>query len=284
MIWGWRMARPKWAHPEAIESEYVKSVTQYASRCQRAVDELLMPEIPRLVEMAAIRGDALAEGEEENQGTWADWLSSVLGVVLAALFGRRAQQIFEGMQGPATASDIGVPEFGRRAERFNLRQFLRQVRRVYGEDYSRAEPNLAAMMRAWELENLTLIRSIPEQYVDKLQGVVTRAISEGQTVEAVRDAIRATYDQPLNRAELIAVDQIGKLNARLTEYRQRNIGIKAYNWRGVLDDRERLIHRLREGKTFLWSKPPPDGHPGMPVRCRCWAEPEWPSRDEVRLS
>ncbi|MDC8803931.1 minor capsid protein [Halomonas pacifica] len=278
------MAEPKWAHPEAIEREYTRAVKQYARRCQRAVNELLMPEIPRLIERAGLRGDALAESEEPDEGTWADELDTILGVILAALFGRRAQQIFEGMKGPAAAVEVGIPEFGRRVERFNLRQFIKQLQRVYGEGYSRAEPDIDALMRAWELENLKLIRSIPEQYVDKLQGVVIRAISEGQSATGVRDAIRATYDQPLNRAETIAVDQIGKLNARITEYRQKNIGIKEYRWRGVLDFRERPHHRRREGETFRWSKPPWDGHPGQPIRCRCWAQPVWPPRDDVTLT
>jgi uncharacterized protein with gpF-like domain len=32
-------------------------------------------------------------------------------------------------------------------------------------------------------------------------------------------------------------------------------------------------HHHREGKTYRDSKPPPDGHPGEPIRCRCWREP-----------
>ncbi len=82
------------------------------------------------------------------------------------------------MAGPASASDVGVAEFGERVSRFNLRQFVKLVRRVYGEPYAKAEPDLDKLMRAWELENLKLIRSIPERYVDDLQGVIIRAINE----------------------------------------------------------------------------------------------------------
>ncbi|MDT8894193.1 minor capsid protein [Halomonas sp. I1] len=277
------MAEPKWAHPEAIEREYTKTLKQYARRCQRAVNELMMPEVPRLVEMAGMRGDALGESEEENEGTWADRLNEILGTVLAALLGRRAQQVFEGMAGPASASDVGVTEFGERVSRFNLRQFVKLVRRVYGEPYSKAEPDLDKLMRAWELENLKLIRSIPERYVDDLQGVIIRAINEGQSATDLRDTIRATYDKPVNRAQLIANDQISKLNAQITKYRQQAIGIDEYYWRGVLDWRERAHHRRREREAFKWSKPPRDGHPGQPIHCRCWASPKWPPRDEVTL-
>ncbi|WP_328717282.1 phage minor head protein [Halomonas elongata] len=277
------MPEPKWAHPEAIEREYTKTLKQYARRCQRACNELLMPEVPRLVEMADMRSDALGESEESDEGTWADRLNEILGTVLAALLGRRAQQVFEGMAGPASASDVGVAEFGERVSRFNLRQFVKLVRRVYGEPYAKAEPDLDKLMRAWELENLKLIRSIPERYVDDLQGAIIRAINEGQSATDLRDTIRATYDKPVNRAQLIANDQIGKLNGRLTQYRQQAIGIDEYYWRGVLDWRERAHHRRRERKAFKWSKPPWDGHPGQPIHCRCWASPKWPPRDEVTL-
>lgn len=277
------MAEPKWSHPEALERRYTKALRQYARRCQRASNEMLLPEIEALVIKAGLRGDALDE-ESTDEGSWADDLAALLLAMLAGLRGRSRLEIFVGMAGPDSPDDVGVTEYGAEVERFNMNQWQKQIERQYGERYARSEPWMQGLMRAWELENLKLIRSIPEQYIDQLQGVVTRAISEGLSVTAVKDAVRATYDQPLNRAELIAVDQVGKLNARITRYRQEAIGIKGYIWRGVLDDRERRAHVLREKQRFLWSKPPYDGHPGEAIRCRCWAAPDWPSRDQVQLS
>ncbi|WP_241971166.1 minor capsid protein [Actinobacillus lignieresii] len=54
------------------------------------------------------------------------------------------------------------------------------------------------------------------------------------------------------RARLIARDQIGKLNARLTQLRQQQIGVKSYIWRTSLDERVRKWHKSREGERFDW--------------------------------
>lgn len=275
---------PKWNPPAGIERAYEKALKQYARRLQRASNELLMPELPEIVYLARrYRPDALESSEEANEGSWVDQLNAILTNVLGAALGTKLANIFAGMKGSGSASDIGVNRFGDQVSEHNKRQMLRQVKTVYGERYRRAEPWLQDLLRAWELENLKLIRSIPERYVDDLQGTIIRAINEGQSVTDLRDTIRATYDQPVNRASLIARDQIGKLHSRLTQYRQESIGIKSYRWRGVMDLRERPHHRRREGDIIQWSKPPYDGHAGQPIGCRCWAQPVWPPRDEVRL-
>lgn len=278
------MTEPIWAHPEAIERDYEKALTQYARRLQRACNELLIPETSRLVDMAPRRADALESSEEPNEGTWADHLGAILAAILAATQGKRLLNLFRGMRGAASALDIGVAAYAGQVSDHNRRQAVRITRRVYGEPYSCSEPWLDDLLRAWELENLKLIRSIPERYVDDLQGVVIRAINEGQSSTALRETIRATYPQPVNRARLIANDQVGKLNARLTQYRQEAMGIKEYRWRGVLDARERPEHRRREGDVFKWSNPPYDGHPGQAIQCRCWSQAVWPPRDEVKLT
>ncbi|MBL6927817.1 MAG: hypothetical protein ISR44_01485 [Rhodospirillales bacterium] len=45
-----------------------------------------------------------------------------------------------------------------------------------------------------------------------------------------------------------------------------------YTWRTVQDGKVRSSHADREGKVFLWTKPPKGGHPGEDFNCRCWAE------------
>lgn len=55
------------------------------------------------------------------------------------------------------------------------------------------------------------------------------------------------------------------------------------------DERVRHTHRARNGKLFAWNDPPSDGHPDIPIRCRCVAvpytanlfDPAAPSPEEV---
>ncbi|MAL98274.1 MAG: phage head morphogenesis protein [Alteromonadaceae bacterium] len=277
------MPDPAWAHPEAIERSYERTLTQYAKRLRKASNELLIPEASRLVDMAQrYRPDALESGEEPNEGTWVDQLNIILTSVAGVALGKRALDAMGSALKRVSA--MGIPEFARQVSDHNRRQLNRLVRRKYGERYSRAEPWLDDLLRAWELENLKLIRSIPERYVDDLQGTIIRAIQERQTAPQLREIIRATYDQPVNRARLIANDQIGKLNGRLTQYRQQSIGVEEYVWQGVMDTRERPEHRQRQDKLFKWSDPPYDGHPGQAISCRCWPRAHLPSRDKVKLT
>lgn len=74
-------------------------------------------------------------------------------------------------------------------------------------------------------------------------------------------------------AKLVAHDQINKLNADLNQTRQRAAGITKYTWTTQGDDRVRPSHRALNGQVFDWQNPPPEGPPGTPINCRCFAVP-----------
>lgn len=195
------------------------------------------------------------------------------------------RQAFLAALGAASVDDEAVSGLvalvARRVERFNAEQFHRTIRQAYGVDVFKAEPELRQLAAVWEAENIKLIRSIPAQYLDSLHGKVVAAVQKGTSLRDLTAQVRQTYKVPRNRAELIARDQVGKLNGQLTAYRQQNIGVAEYRWRGVLDERERDEHVAREGHVFRWDKPPEDGHPGQPIRCRCWAEAVLPLFDDL---
>jgi SPP1 gp7 family putative phage head morphogenesis protein len=79
------------------------------------------------------------------------------------------------------------------------------------------------------------------------------------------------------RAQIIARDQISKLNGQLNELRQTELGLTQFRWRTVGDDRVRPSHAALDTKTFSWNDPPiVDGEPTVPgqaINCRCIAEP-----------
>ena len=80
------------------------------------------------------------------------------------------------------------------------------------------------------------------------------------------------------------------MNATVTKVRQTRLGIKRYIWRTSMDEAVRGYpkgpsknlplshnHYKREGKIFYYDSKdgpvPEDGHAGMPINCRCYAEP-----------
>jgi uncharacterized protein with gpF-like domain len=107
-----------------------------------------------------------------------------------------------------------------------------------------------------------------------------------------------------NRAKLIARDQTSKLTGLVNQTRQQSIGIEAYIWRTVKD--QRVVgnpggkypegnkahgdHHMMEGVWCKWDDPTvfsrdggktwikrpaqaPKSSPGQDIQCRCHAEP-----------
>ncbi len=75
-----------------------------------------------------------------------------------------------------------------------------------------------------------------------------------------------------NHANLIARDQISKLNGQLNKTRQTSAGISKFVWRTQQDDRVRDEHEALAGKTFGWEEGAGGLIPGEPINCRCWGE------------
>lgn len=121
--------------------------------------------------------------------------------------------------------------------------------------------------------NSSLIKSIPDKYFNAIETSVLSGIQEGKTAAEIAKDIKKIDGMTDARAELIAQDQLGKINSRLTQLRQKALGITHYYWSTSRDERVRHSHRRRDGKLFAWDKPPDDGHPGIPIRCRCRATP-----------
>lgn len=114
-----------------------------------------------------------------------------------------------------------------------------------------------------------LLRSVGRDYGAQ----VRRLLREGKTPSELRQALTERASVARSRADLIAIDQTHTLNARATQAIHRVAGSKSYVWRTQLDDDVRPEHQDREAVTFEWANKPSDGHPGEPIRCRCWAEP-----------
>lgn len=121
--------------------------------------------------------------------------------------------------------------------------------------------------------NVALIKSIPKQYLDRVELAVLTGLQNGELNKTLADELQKIHNITKNRAELIASDQLAKINSRLSQIRQQRLGITHYTWRTSRDERVRHDHRLRDDKLIAWDNPPDDGHAGQAIRCRCVAEP-----------
>ena len=173
---------------------------------------------------------------------------------------------------------------GKSVDFWNKRQMNSVLNRVLGIDLIKFEPWLDDVMKGFVKENVDLISSIPDKFLGDVEGIITRGFRSGTRVEDLSQEIEDRFDVTDSRADLIARDQIGKLNGQLSEARQTDLGLNKYIWRTSQDERVRgnpaglypnadPSHWEREGEIFDWSDPPEDGHPGEPIQCRCYAEP-----------
>lgn len=151
-------------------------------------------------------------------------------------------------------------------------------------------PDIKPLLDMAITDNTALIKSISQQHfadvgravLDNYRGVPQVGnVSLTQRLQKIGSISR-------NRAKFIARDQTAKLTGDLNQFRQNDNGIEEYDWfnsqdRRVVGNPSGLYpkgnrvhgdHWVREGKTFRWDSPPPDGHPGHAPGCRCYAKPK----------
>ena len=132
---------------------------------------------------------------------------------------------------------------------------------------------LENIMFATNKENVSLIKSIPEEYFKRIESIVFTGTIQGRNATSMIQQISKAGGISDRRARVIARDQSSKLNSALNQQRSQNLGIEEYIWRTAKDDRVRASHKSKNGKVFRWDNPPKDtGHPGQDIQCRCVAQ------------
>ena len=166
-----------------------------------------------------------------------------------------------------------VQEVAKKTDTFNRGQVERQISSLIGFDITAVEGFTGIDLDIFTADNIELIQSVTDDYQDEVQELVLEGVQKGKRPSTIAKELMERGDITERRAQLIARDQIEKLNGKITEQRQTALGIDSYFWRTSLDSRVRPEHAAREGDLFQWDSPPEDGHPGQPINCRCRAEP-----------
>jgi len=167
----------------------------------------------------------------------------------------------------------------------NEKAFNTLVKRSVGVDLTEiiADEGLNDFLEAQVNKNVTLIRSIPDEYFKSIETVVMNATANGLRWEAIAREIGGIKDissvngKLQNRIKLIARNETSNLNASINKKRQENLGITQFRWETSEDERVRASHAKLDGKVFDWDDlPVVDGvktSPGRPINCRCVAIP-----------
>lgn len=125
-------------------------------------------------------------------------------------------------------------------------------------------------------ENVALIRSIPQQYLSDVEGLVMRSIAVGGDLKTLSRQLHERYGVTKRRAALISRDQNAKATATMVRVRQLGLGITHAVWLHSHGGKEpRASHVAYDGKTYEIAKGAYiDGewiYPGEKINCRCVA-------------
>ena len=248
--------------PVGLERDYRSKILQFFEIVRKLIRDELVPQLPALERSAAPRRD------ERFDQDWAEALNRIFGGIDA-----RRKLAEAGFNDPKQFADDAAREIARG----NLRAIRRQVKSVLGLDIFLNDTNLQTMLNSFGFENARLIKTMNEDFVQRIQTITTQALRQGRRAggieKAILEALSTEEDKTRRRAALIARDQLASLRADITRERQTQLGVKRYRWRTAGDERVRPAHAFRNGTIFSWNDPPPDGHPGKPILCRCTAEP-----------
>lgn len=148
--------------------------------------------------------------------------------------------------------------------------------------------NIEQELKLWAYENARLIKSIPQQMLEKIADSVVIAVRSRHSISTLAGNLHKAFDISKHRAKIIARDQIAKLNGCLTRHRNVTFGITRYKWLTCRDERVRSSHDVLEGKICSWTDSSTfknnindskwqqrssiggaTFHPGLDIMCRC---------------
>lgn len=258
-----RLVVPPMRDPRGVERRYIANAREWTTIICESIERRLFPRIPDLLDAA---DRALGRGRRD---AFDDDLASIMNGIL----------IEYGQNLTDDQLKSTIRQRAHETAEWNATEHDRVIKSVLGFDLYRHEPWLEPLVSSFVTENVSLIKSIPARLHLEVEQLVLQTAKTGGHAQGIRDEIRQRLRVSRSRAELIARDQIGKLNGQLTMQRQTDIGVTRYRWRTSLDERVRKSHRALEGRVFSWdanapaNQRPPEGHPGQPIQCRCYAEP-----------
>lgn len=255
--------------PASAEREYIRLVNQY----MRILKEELEEQLPHIKKQYKADRDTEVRENRRNDST----TDLILAVIDA----------FNVIRNRLTSRTEG---FGLRRKlellanlnrKLTVKEWKRAIKATLGidirEDYYLGN-FYAEKLIEWVEENVGLIKTIPEDTLDKMRDIVYDGFTNGKTTTRMAKDIQKAYSVSRKRAIFIARDQTAKLNGQIQRAQQMDAGITEYIWYTCQDERVRKSHKELNGQKFSWDAPPEnsDGrkcHPGQDYNCRCIGRP-----------
>ena len=247
--------------PLALEVAYMGAIQKRNEELRKTLVRIVEPRVLQLVTSAGIRTD-----------DWTDDLDAAMNL---------AKATFNGIHPEEEVAQL-AQDYAFQVSAYQKKQLTNSLVKAVGVNVFFDDRGLLKKYNAFVKQNVDLITSIDQDYLDDVKTRLMSGIRAGTRVESLRATIEDRYEVSRGRASVIARDQVGKLYGELNRERQKSIGIDQYVWRGVEDQRERATHLSLEGNVYTWGDPPVTNdqgdrnEPGQDYCCRCTAEPVLP--------
>jgi len=277
---------PAMLYPTLIEKQFANDSEQFGDALRAYVLEEFVPELRGIA--ARVERERTDDANLPGDGHWSSDIQRAL-----RRLKNKADEIAATSEPLADAASFKVEQWTNK-EILKLEKLLPADYLAANKTGYNPENIRNSLRKAWSKNYAGLITAVTDETVAKVGRIVYEGFAVGESYKSIEKKIisggpiEALKNPPFNtarkRSRLIARDQIGKLNGKLIEKRQTQLGIDSYIWRTSLDERVRgnpsgrypnavPSHYGREGKVYKWDTPPEGGHPGEAILCRCTAEP-----------
>jgi SPP1 gp7 family putative phage head morphogenesis protein len=156
------------------------------------------------------------------------------------------------------------------------RQWSRELGRAVGIDIPVDSSASRELVEAWIAENTARIQGLRDEALRRMRDDLETAVLSGARPEELaakweREGLPTKNGRLRGRATVIARHQLGLLATQIAEHHAQALGLDSYTWDSRDGDtrQQRPVHRGRDGASYRWASPPPGGHPGTEVGCRC---------------
>lgn len=272
-----------WAKfPKSMAINYWRDIKPVVNRIRKLYNELIEPELVKLLLFAYIEVPDVSMDDSVTEK-------------IGRLF-RRFRINYYGQEYPIDG-DPKTIAFRNKAEnqvskaskaiaRFHKTRFDNNAKFIIGIDLLKKEPWLKGYLRNWTIQNVKLIKDIPDFAINSMEQLVTQSVLRGDSAKFLKNQVANLLGVTENRARLIARDQSNKLYGTLTELRSQFNGWDFYEWDDSNDVRVRTLenssgysdhHRLNK-KIYKFSEPPitvfkgkrtgEENNPGTDILCR----------------
>lgn len=291
---------PIWREPKQIEREYIVYLTGIVQDWGLKILDLIIPFIEPLVTEASGQRppEAIDVKSDVRLDDWNERLQELMNAFRISLIDLH----------PDLETNINL--FAVDINNKNTKEWFKITNVVLGTPLFQMEPWLTETIKGFVNENVSLISKLKQDMTHEINETINRGIKQGLRVETIKKQIIGTGIRPLKilpkdreadilrktrkRAQLIARDQVGKLNGQLTQLRQTGVDISQYIWRDLNDERVRKNHAAMDGLLCKWDNSTVyknsnedkkwfrrssiggvELHPGQDYQCRCYAESDF---------